>query len=94
MRVCAIPTQPRPRLLFTWKLFVYQFMLVKPGVALSRCIIYYMNMASPFMSDEDISQLFASLKYTSIASLVVAMFGLLNIYRTFSDALKHYKVRN
>lgn len=94
MRVCAIPTQPRPRLLFTWKLFVYQFMLVKPGLSLTRCVLILLNdIAEEPMSDERASTIYANLKYASIASLVVAMFGLLNIYRTFSDALRPYKVR-
>lgn len=91
MRVCAVPTQPRKGLLYVWKAFVYQFAIIKPGLAVCRMVLFYVDRFEPF--EFEIAQVFDVIRYIMICSLLVAMFGLLNIYRTFSQGLKPFKVR-
>eukprot|EP00160_Parvularia_atlantis_P007646 Unigene1683_Nuclearia_a/m.5184 Unigene1683_Nuclearia_a/g.5184 ORF Unigene1683_Nuclearia_a/g.5184 Unigene1683_Nuclearia_a/m.5184 type:complete len:306 (+) Unigene1683_Nuclearia_a:122-1039(+) len=74
------------------RLLVYQFIIIKPGLSIVRCVLYYMDYKERLDLLIDVDQVFVIFRYTMLTSLILAMLGLLMFYRMFYSKLKPYKV--
>ena len=82
--------KPRTRTIYVIRVLVYQFAIIKPGLAIIRCVLSYADAYVDVPLDLD--SLFTLFRVVMLLSLVLAMMGLLLLYRAFYEALKPYKV--
>jgi hypothetical protein len=82
--------QPRRRTIFVMRVLVYQFAVVKPFLAVVRCVLAYMDVYVGLSFD--VQNVFTLVRVVMLISLVLAMMGLLLFYKAFYQALQPYKV--
>ena len=87
--VC-ITIKPRRRTIYVMRFLVYQFAVVKPFLAVVRCVLAYADVyvELPF----EVEGIFTLFRVIMLISLIFAMIGLLLFYKAFNSALQPYKV--
>jgi len=91
-RLGPIKLRPSIRGYTVMRFLVYQYILIKPGLSIARCVLYYMDYNGRLDAYMDVEKLFSIFRSTMMCSLVLAMLGLLMFYRMLHEKLKPYKV--